>query len=49
MSICFAVKLKRRDVSLISGHKSRDKVLSVRNIMLSSAEELLRKQLQLDA
>ncbi|KAK1938374.1 hypothetical protein X943_000660 [Babesia divergens] len=43
------LKLKRRDVSLISGHKSRDKVLSVRNIMLSSAEELLRKQLQLDA
>ncbi|GBE61555.1 UPF0235 C15orf40 homolog, putative [Babesia ovata] len=43
------LKLKKRDVSLISGHKSRDKVLAITGIAMSSAEELLQRQLQLDA
>lgn len=43
------LKVKRRDVSLISGHKSREKVLSIGSIAMSAAEELLKKQLQLDS
>ncbi|CDR95231.1 hypothetical protein BBBOND_0203890 [Babesia bigemina] len=43
------LKLKKRDVSLTSGHKSRDKVLSITGIAMSAAEDLIQRQLQLDA
>ncbi|ORM40692.1 Uncharacterized protein BXIN_2342 [Babesia sp. Xinjiang] len=46
--VCDILKLKKRDVSLISGHKSREKVLSLSGIAMASAEELVLKQLQID-
>ncbi|GIX64421.1 ACR, YggU family COG1872 domain-containing protein [Babesia caballi] len=47
--VCDVLKLKKRDVTLTSGHKSRDKVLSISGIAAQAAEERLRKQLEIDA
>ncbi|KAG6440113.1 hypothetical protein BBOV_II003655 [Babesia bovis T2Bo] len=46
--VCDILSLKKRDVALISGHKSREKVLSISGIEPSIAEERLRKQLEID-